>query len=197
MGIFNKQLESDWIAPDQPFEEDPAIPNQNVSNTVFDMSFGLYYQTDRLYVGLSSTHLTQSGLNYEADKYDLDMKVQRHYYVMAGYDHYIGGDQKYTLKPAIMAKSDASSTQVDLSVRLLYDRMLWGGVSYRPGDAVSPMIGHRREVGRGVLKVGVSYDATTSQLNDYSNGSIEFMVNYCFNVKPPIKDRKYRSVRFL
>lgn len=199
VGIFNKALKEDWVPPDASVSKDRAIPGQGggVSNTTYDVSLGFYYQTDKLYVGMSSTHLTQSGLNYQANEYDLDMKMKRHYYVMAGYDYFIGGSQKYILKPAVLAKSDAASTQVDVSVRLLYDRMLWGGVSYRPGDAVAPMVGYRREMSQGVLKVGVSYDATTSQLNNYSNGTIEFMVNYCFSVKSPVEKREYRSVRFL
>lgn len=197
-GIFNKSLQDDWVTPQDPVGDDQAIPDSKVSNTTYDLSFGLYYQTDRLWMGLSSTHLTQSGLNYEEGDYDLDMKMQRHYYVMAGYDHFIGGDQKYILKPAVLAKSDAASTQVDVSVRLLYDQMLWGGVAYRPGDAISPMVGYKTsEIGPGELKVGVSYDATTSELNNYSNGSIEIMLNYCFNVDTEIEERKYRSVRFL
>jgi hypothetical protein len=59
------------------------------------------------------------------------------------------------------------------------------------------MAGYRRELSRGVIKAGVSYDATTSRLNNYSNGSIEFMVNYCFSIEPPVKKREYRSVRFM
>ncbi len=199
IGIFNKTLQEDWVPPETSVGQDRAIPGGSggISNTTYDVSLGFFYQTDKLYVGMSSTHLTQSGLNYQKENYDLDMKMQRHYYVMAGYDYFVGGSQKYILKPAVLAKSDAASTQVDVSLRLLYDRMLWGGVSYRPGDAVAPMVGYRRGMSNGVLKVGVSYDATTSQLNNYSNGTIEFMVNYCFSVESPVEKREYRSVRFL
>lgn len=196
-GIFNKSLGKDWVAPEVEYTNDQAIPNKNVSNTTYDISLGMFYQTNKLYVGLSSTHLTQSGLNYDEDDYDLDMKMERHYYVMAGYDYLVGGNQKFIIKPAILAKSDAASTQIDVSARLLYDKMIWGGLSYRPGDAIAPMFGYRRELSKGVLKAGVSYDATTSRLNNYSNGSIEIMVNYCFNVEPPVQDREYRSVRFM
>ncbi len=197
VGIFNKSLGKKWVAPEVEHTQDQAIPNNKVSNTTYDVSLGFFYQTNKLYVGMSSTHLTQSGLNYKASEYDLDMKMKRHYYVMAGYDYFIGGNQKYILKPAVLAKSDAASTQVDVSVRLLYDKMLWGGLSYRPGDAIAPLVGYRTELSRGVLKAGVSYDATTSRLNNYSNGSIELMVNYCFNIEPPVKKREYRSVRFM
>jgi type IX secretion system PorP/SprF family membrane protein len=197
IGIFNKSLGKDWVAPEIEPGQDRAIPQGGVSNSTYDISLGAYYSTNKLYVGLSSTHLTQSGLNYESNDYDLDMKMERHYYVMAGYDYLVGGSQKFIIKPAILAKSDASSTQIDVSARLLYDKMIWGGLSYRPGDAVAPMAGYRQELSKGVIKAGVSYDATTSRLNNYSNGTIEFMVNYCFNVEPPVKKREYRSVRFM
>jgi hypothetical protein len=97
-----------------------------------------------------------------------------------------------------MAKSDAASTQIDVNVRVLYKQMVWAGVSYRVADAIAPMVGYQTPIGdAGTLKIGYSYDVTTSQLNSYSNGSHEVMVNYCFNLEkdPPVA--KSKNPRFL
>jgi hypothetical protein len=46
------------------------------------------------------------------------------------------------------------------------------------------------------LKVGYSYDFTTSDVKDYSDGTHEIMLGYCFNVKKRIPV-SIRNVRFL
>ncbi len=196
VGIVNKSISSDWVSID-PYEQDQAIPNEGVSNTTYDLALGFYYKTDKLYMGISSTHLSQSDLQYSQSNFDLDLKMKRHYYVMAGYDYYLMGNPQYTLKPSIFAKSDGASTQLDLNVNFLYKKTVWLGVSYRPQDAVSPMVGYQYVQPNYTAKIGYSYDATTSELRDYSSGSHEIMLQYCFKLVKPIPERKYKNVRFL
>ncbi len=198
LGMINKRLGNDWIAPDTPFEQDPTIPNDKVTSTTFDMSLGAYYKTNKLYMGLSTTHLTKSPLSYEGSEFALDMKMVRHFYVMAGYDYAINGNPMYVLKPSIFAKTDGASAQFDVNVNFLYNDRIWAGVSYRPRDAIAPLVGYKHQVSTDTeLKVGYSYDVTTSELNNYSNGSHEIMVKYCFKLIKPPKRRKVKDVRFM
>ncbi|MFB6306931.1 MAG: type IX secretion system membrane protein PorP/SprF [Flavobacteriales bacterium] len=200
IGYFNKELSQDWKAND-PHTQDIAIPNSGITSSVFDVSLGLYYKTNKLHMGISSTHLAESDFEFSggsgAQQFDLGLKKQRHYYVMAGYKYFIGGDRKYQLHPFIFAKSDAASTQIDLNANFLYDEKAWIGFSYRPDDAISPMIGYQYEKGNYKLKAGYSYDLTTSELNTYSNGSHEVMLQVLYNIVKPPPDREYHNVRFL
>jgi hypothetical protein len=78
--------------------------------------------------------------------------------------------------------------------------MVWAGVSYRLGDMVAPMLGYQMPVGKdgtGLLKFGYSYDVTTSKLSNYSNGTHELMLNYCFDLNRPEPIQKYKNPRFL
>ena len=192
-GIINKSLTANWIATDG-YLNDVAIPDAGVSTTTYDMTFGLYYNIkNRMYVGLSSTHLAANPLE------DLGIDLSRHYYIQAGYNYEIEPN-KWSLLPSVFAKTDAASTQIDLNVRVLYNNMVWAGVSYRTADAIAPMVGFQRatgENGNGMIKIGYSYDVTTSQLNNYSSGSHEIMLNYCFKLDSPPKIQKYKNVRFL
>ncbi len=196
IGMVSKSIKDEWVSID-PYSQDPSIPDNGASDAGFDLDFGLYYKTNKLYVGLSSTHLTESDLEQiENNTSGLSYKVARHYYIMAGYEYEI--NPSFTLLPSVFVKSDASSTQFDVNINVLYNNLIWGGVSYRFQDAIVPMIGIVKEgIGPGTLKFGYSYDVTTSALRQYSSGSHEIMLGYCFKIPEVEKVQKHKTVRFL
>ena len=95
-----------------------------------------------------------------------------------------------------MAKSDATSTQIDVNVLAEFNQLVWGGVSYRVQDAVAALVGVNVPQFPG-LKIGISYDYTTSALGSHNSGSLEFMVRYCKGISKKPKREVYHSVRFL
>jgi len=191
VGVISKNINAQWITPDgTPWEDDGSISAQSSNDIAPDFSFGVFYQANNLWMGLSSTHLSQS------DMKDIHIKTARHYWIMAGYNLDI--TPEWQLRPSLLAKSDAASTQIDVNVSVLFKRMVWAGVSYRIADAFAPMIGYQTQVGNdGLLKIGYSYDVTTSKLSNYSNGTHEIMLNYCFNLDRPEPIQKYKNPRFL
>ena len=133
VGYYQKSLDgSKFIFNDQG---DNNIPTTNVSGGTFDMGFGAYYNTDKLFVGLSALHLTGGKINFS----NINTEIVRHYYFMAGYScrSYIFSD----LKPMIQVKSDAVSTQVDLNANLMINNRFWVGGSYRLQDAIVILAG--------------------------------------------------------
>lgn len=199
VGIINKSYGDDFVAIDD-YTLDPSIPNANTSAMTFDAGFGLYYYVpNRMYVGISTLHIPQTELKDVSEGGSaLNYAQSRHYYIMAGYDWDINQDQKWIIKPSILAKTDAASTQLDATVLALYNKMVWGGVSYRVQDAIAALAGFDfTNMGVAGLKLGVSYDITTSSLGDHSSGSLEFMLKYCTAINKPPKREVYKSVRFL
>ena len=201
-GYLSKSFGDDFIAVDDP-NFDPSIPNGGTSAGTFDLGLGVYYNIpNKMYVGISTLHLTASELKDVADggaggTGALNFAQSRHYYIMAGYDWDMsGGAQKWVLKPSILAKTDAASTQLDLNALVMYNKLVWGGVSYRIEDAIAVLAGVNIPQLPG-LKIGASYDITTSSLGDHSSGSLEFMVKYCTSITKPAKREVYHSVRFL
>lgn len=190
VGMFNKSLKTGFVAIQS---NDPLVPTSQVSATTFDFGLGVYYNTNNLYVGLSTTHIPQLDLSYQLSSSALDLSLVRHYYITLGYDYQLPVPS-LVLRPSVYIKSDAHSTQVDGNVNLLYNNLFWGGVSYRLGDAIAPHIGLNLNNG---LRFGVSYDVTTSSIRSYSSGSVELMLGYCMklNSNPPIQIHK--TVRFL
>lgn len=205
IGILQKSLGGDWIATD-PWQGDPAIPT-NSSKLTYDIGFGAFYTIpQKLYFGISSTHLTESALsdsetrNYPTTtpvSVDYNYTIARHYYVTAGYMFPVSST--FDIEPSVFVKSDAASTQLDLNVRGIYNKMFWGGVSYRLTDAIVAMVGFERAgIGgpNGSLKFGYSYDITTSTIKNHSSGSHELMLGYCFKVASKPKVTIHENVRF-
>ncbi len=203
VGMVNKSFGDEFVAIQDPLQ-DPSIPNASTSAMTFDAGLGLFYEIkDKMYVGISTLHLPQSELKDVADGNSpggegaLSYASSRHYYIMAGYDWDVsGGAQKWVIKPSILAKTDASSTQLDVNALAVYNKLVWGGVSYRVQDAIAVLAGVNIPQVPG-LKFGVSYDITTSAVGDHSSGSLEFMIKYCTNIVKPPKREVYHSVRFL
>ncbi|MCB0802656.1 MAG: type IX secretion system membrane protein PorP/SprF [Flavobacteriales bacterium] len=196
-GIANQSITAKWRTSSGNFDgtEDAAIPNSDAGGYKFDLGGGIYYYTKELYVGLSSTHLNQPLINGKGsgdDKYVF--KQVRHYYVMAGYDYEL--NSMFTLQPSIFTKTDAISTQVDINANVLYNDLIWAGLSYRLNDAVAFLAGVNVPRFEG-LRVGMAYDYNISALSDYNDGSLEFMINYCYKIVRKEKIQRYKSVRFL
>jgi len=193
IGLINKALEADWQIPDEigiSAESDPAIPTPDDSRMTFDLGFGLFYNTDNLYFGISTTHLNQPKIRYVEKK---ESYISRHYYAVAGYRWQLSNPM-FEILPSVLLKTDGRTNQIDATGMVRYNKKFWGGVSYRAGDALIGIIGF--ELFNGV-RIGYSYDFTTSDIGNYSSGSHEFTVGYCFSLSLDKTPQKYKSIRFL
>jgi type IX secretion system PorP/SprF family membrane protein len=205
-GMIQKSIDgSKWLAPDGTTSTtggtDQAIPWGGAAATTYDVGFGLYYTTNKFYVGLSSLHLPEQTLSKSGGAnllaYNFDYKVARHYYVMAGYTFDLGTEFKLT--PGVLAKSDASSTQVDINMLLKWHNMVFVGASYRLTDAIPVMAGLEWPMknNKSTLKFGYSYDLTLSAIKNHSSGTHEIMLGFCQKFAPSEKKQGHMNVRFL
>jgi len=197
LGMINKAMDGEWVTPDKlngvnqnPYS-DPSIPHTD-AKIVFDANFGVFFRAkdDKIYGGISSTHLTQPELKYEAGKMPF---MRRHYYVIAGSFLQLP-DKNWGLWPSAFMKYDGATAQYDLSALVEYRKQFRGGISYRFGDAVVAIVGFTTQSN---ITFALAYDFTTSKLRSYESGSIEFMAKYCFTIAKAGPRGKYGSVRFL
>jgi type IX secretion system PorP/SprF family membrane protein len=190
-GLGSHSLGRNWLSRD-PVADDNAIPGNGASQGGFDLGAGLYYTSPKFWAGISSTHLPETELD------DVSIKMSRHYFIQAGYDWHLGGDKKYILQPSTLIKSDGTSSQIDLNATFLYNNQVWLGVSFRTEDAIAPMIGYQLQPNENsMLRLGYSYDVTTSTLSSYSSGSHEVMLNYCILLVKKPDLQIYKNVKFL
>jgi len=192
-GVYNKSIEAEWYVPEgnQSLNpaNDPAIPD-NESAMAMDFNFGLYYSTDKMYVGLSSTHVNEARFEYEKG----EPMLNRHYYVMAGYNVLLSNPQ-FEFMPSSFIQTDGATTVLSVSGLLKYNKKVWGGVSYRTDNAITAMAGVTLF---DWVNVGYSYDfITATPLRSVNDGTHELMLGFCFDVKKDKSPKKYKSVRFL
>ena len=190
-GINNMAIDPDWNIPDGlgDVQGDPQIPQNKESRVAFDMGLGIFYRSDNLFLGISTTHLNQARIRYEnASPY-----LVRHYYITAGYNLQLA-NPLFELMPMFTLKSDGKANQMYLNTIVRYNKRFWGGVSYRTGDAIVGILGV--ELFNGV-RVGYSYDFTVSRISKYSSGSHELTIGYCFDLSLDRTPQKYKSIRFL
>lgn len=193
IGLFNKALEPKWVIPSSDYHVqpsgDPLIPENNESHIAFDMGFGIHYKTDELYLGISTTHLNEAKIKFS----NSTPYLTRHYYLIAGY-HLPINNPLFEVTPSLFVYSDGKTSQLSINTNVLYNKKIWGGVTYRAGDAIVGMVG--MELFNGV-RVGYAYDFATSDIRKNSNGSHEFMLSYCFSLSIDRSPQRYKSVRFL
>jgi type IX secretion system PorP/SprF family membrane protein len=193
VGMANPSIEPDWNGAEviQP-EGDPSIPSGSGSGFGLDMGLGLYYHTDNMYVGLSTSHLVSTG-KYKGDERDYNAQYVNHYYVMAGYNIQLTNPM-FEVIPSLMLQSDLRSHHIYLNTNIRYNKRFWGGVSYSVGGAITAMFGIELING---LRIGYSYDFELSPLMNYNSGSHEVTVRYCFDLGIDKSPSKYKSLRFL
>jgi len=190
----NKNVTSGVWAPPQTMN-DPSLVSPGSNSMATDLNFGAFYQKDNWYAGLSSTRLleTRDILTASGGIGNAEIRGQRHYYLMGGYD--IDLQNGFVLQPAMMVKTDFVTTQVDINAAATYNNQIWGGVTYRVYDALSIMAGYQITKD---LRATYSYDLTTSSLRNSSSGSHEIMMSYCFTIEIPPKEKgSYRNPIFL
>ncbi len=188
-GIYNKSLSgASWEFPSSTSE---VIVTEG-GRIGFDLGAGVYYNTKKMYLGLSSTHIPQTEISLEQKGItgSTDISMKRHYYAIGGYKTQIS-EPRIELMPSFMVKSDLKAMQFSINMNAMFNKRFWGGVTYRNLESVILLAGVELKSG---IKFGYAYDITTTRMH---YGSHEVMINYNFYldlIKPP---KKYKSVRFL
>lgn len=191
MGLMNKNLKPGWSGTDGADLvnlSDPAVPSKETNGMLADIGAGVYYKANRFYLALSAKHINQPSFSYEQNG---SYSIKRHYYFMGGYN--VNLTNEFQLIPSVFVKTEASAFQTDYNLTLQYEQRLWGGLGYRPGDALLLQLGTELRNG---LRFGYAYDLSTSALSKYNSGSHEIYLSYSFSLDKR-KTHKYRSIRFL
>ena len=165
---------------------DPVIPTGEVKGSSLDVGAGIYYNTQDVYIGLSSAHMTEPTVEWSDGQ---NFNLTRHYFLIAGYYHELSS--LLSLNPSIYLKSDGATSQLDINTNLIYNNKMWGGVSYRLDEGISLLAGMNVNED---LRFGLAYDVT--MMNAMSN-SLEFMLGYNFKIKTNKAISKYKNPRFL
>jgi type IX secretion system PorP/SprF family membrane protein len=155
---------------------DLAIQPVVYNTYVPDASIGFYAYADEWYAGFSVSQLLNNRLKLFEDSNGLN-KLKSHFYLTGGYKYEINRD--LIAEPSIIIKGTSPGIyQFDITARVLYQDMIWGGLSYRLKDAVSVLIGYIYDQ---KFSFGYAYDIGVNDIRSYNSGTHEIMIGYRFN----------------
>lgn len=188
IGMFQSGLNGGALRPAQG--GDAVIPTGDVKGSQLDLGAGVYFNTQDMYIGVSSAHMTEPTIEW-SDGQDFDLS--RHYFLISGYYHEI--NPVLSLNPSIYLKSDGATSQLDINTNIIYtnpnNKQMWGGVSYRLDEGFILLAGIDVTTD---IRIGLGYDVT--MVNTMGN-SLEFMLGYNFKIKTDKAISKYKNPRFL
>jgi type IX secretion system PorP/SprF family membrane protein len=167
---------------------DPAF-TQNYSKWLPSVGMGLFYNTDKFYIGASMPNLMRSRLaTFEMINSGIRNVNDFHFFGTAGYVYEINEQVKF--KPSAMVKVvSGAPVQYDFNANFWLKDLIGVGVSYRTKDAVLGMI--ELQANRN-FRIGYAYDIPVSDLKLYTIGTHEIMLRYEFSKdKSNIKSTRY------
>jgi type IX secretion system PorP/SprF family membrane protein len=137
---------------------------------------GIYWHTDKAYVGLSVPNLIQTN---RYDDNDVAIYKDRiNYYFIAGYVFDLDRYETIKFKPALLTKMvEGSPLQVDASANFMFNDKFVIGVAYRWSASVSALAGFQIT---DSLYLGYAYDRETTKLVNYNSGSHEIFLRFEF-----------------
>ncbi len=188
-GLMNYRISLNDVnnryTPTDPSFISVAKPSQ--WNPYFGM--GIYFNTDKMYLGISTPSILRSRLaKYENFVSGIQKIDDFHLFATAGYVYEINEELK--LKPSTMIKIvSGAPIEADLNMNVWLKDMLGLGGSYRTGDAFVGMVEIQATDN---LRFGYAYDMPFSPLKYYAKGSHELMIRYELgNFKTRIKSTRY------
>ncbi|MEW7291167.1 PorP/SprF family type IX secretion system membrane protein [Aquimarina sp. 2304DJ70-9] len=165
------------------FNTNDALFENNIDNKFSpNVGVGIYYHTDRFYLGLSAPnlletdHFDESTTDSNSTAVSFLAEERINYYLIAGHVFDLSSEVKF--KPAVLSKLVfGAPLQVDLSANfLLYDRFTIGA-AYRWSAAVTGQVGFQIS---DSMMIGFAYDRETTELGQtqFNDGSYEVLLRF-------------------
>ncbi|MDQ8003741.1 MAG: type IX secretion system membrane protein PorP/SprF [Pedobacter sp.] len=166
----NVPLNSSGINNDAAYQD-------NVNKGLLNLGTGVYYNSDRFYVGLSAPQLLNNQLSeFKVAGNNTFSGQALHLFLATGYVIPLSPD--FDLKPSVLVKGvQGSPIQADLNANLWIKQVFSIGFQYRTSADIAAMV----EVQASPqFRLGYSYDRSTTNLVQFNSGSHEIMLRYEF-----------------
>ncbi len=163
-------------------EDGDPVLNGNFQSVAYspDFDFGMFFQDRDYFIGASISNLLQNSVRIGGDEIP---DTYRHYWIMGGYRFHL--TQNLDLEPLTLLKTTENwNPQGDFTVKVHYDELFWGGLSYRTNQSVVLLMGVRVDN----LYFGYSFDWAFSDIGHFNYGSHEITLS----VKLGDNARRYR-----
>jgi len=180
-------LNIDWSIG-RSLEQETLFDNNITNKFLPTIGAGLYYYKPKWYIGFSIPNFLNQEHYDETLRSVEEAAIERmHFFLIAGYVFDLSENIKF--KPAGLFKGVAGApVSLDLSANFLFFNKFRAGVAWRWGDSVAGLLGFQISE---ALKLGYSYDLTTSNYRVANSGTHEIMLQYEI-----FKQKRLKSPRF-
>jgi type IX secretion system PorP/SprF family membrane protein len=146
---------------------------QAENNFNFDANFGFLVYGPQYYFGFSVPQLIQTKLGLESLVDEGSNRNARHFLIMGSYKYLI--DDYWDIQGSGLIKfTSVTPVQMDINIKGNYMDRVWGGLTFRPKDAIAVLIGGQY-MG---FTLNYSYDITTSNAAAFSPHTHELTLGY-------------------
>jgi len=148
---------------------------------------GVYWNTNRWYLGLSAPRILTTNSNRE-EGYQALERIS--YYFTGGYVFDLGESTKF--KPAMLLKAtNGAPLSFDVTANFLFNEVFWIGGSYRINERASAIGGIADFQISKQFRIGYAYEYPLSDLRPYTSGTHEVLI--MFEV---FKSKRVKSPRY-
>ncbi|MEO1051550.1 MAG: type IX secretion system membrane protein PorP/SprF [Bacteroidota bacterium] len=148
------------------------------NNSKFNPNFGtgVYYSNEKLFAGFSIPFLINNDIINDLEGLISEAREARNYYLTGGIILPLNRQETVKFEPSVLMRvQEGAPVNLDLNASIILHDLVSFGASYRNGDALVTLFDVKISES---FHFGYSYDWTLSDIQDFSRGTHEFMINY-------------------
>jgi type IX secretion system PorP/SprF family membrane protein len=168
----------------RPYDKDDSYLSSDVLRAfAFDANAGFYFYTKNFFLGFSDQQMPNAKILWA----NSIGRNTNHFYAYTGYNFSLDKKREWIIQPSLLVRTNSPAPyQWELHTRVIYNEMIWAGLSYRHKSSACAMLGCNLDKR---YTFGYSYDYTLTDLSNYSSGSHEIMLAYLI----PLKKKKSKG----
>lgn len=181
---------------DEELLNDPSVVNDPFFNDVSNrwspnIGAGLYWHTNRWYLGLSTPRILNTDYNKGRNGSIDYVALERiSYYVTGGYVFDLSENTK--LKPSVLLKAtNGAPLSFDISANFLFNETFWVGAGYRINESAAAIGGIADFQVSKQLRIGYAYEYPISDIRPYTSGTHEVLLMFEVFKSKRIKSPRY------
>ena len=181
---------------DEELLNDPSVVNDPFFNDVSNrwspnIGAGLYWHTNRWYLGLSAPRILNTDYNKGRNGSIDYVALERiSYYVTGGYVFDLSENTK--LKPSVLLKAtNGAPLSFDISANFLFNETFWVGAGYRINESAAAIGGIADFQVSKQLRIGYAYEYPISDIRPYTSGTHEVLLMFEVFKSKRIKSPRY------
>jgi len=137
---------------------------------------GLYYTKKNFFLGFSVPFILNNSVVNSVEDLVGEIREARYYFLRGGAVLPLNRDEKVKINPSFLVRSqEGQPLSFDLNMAFIFYDVFSIGESFRLGDSFITFVDLKISE---KIHFSYSYDWTVSDLNQFSNGSHEFVLNF-------------------